>query len=81
MPLDGTVLTLVGSADARPRPHLRLAQDWRVTVSSPGFAGDTIAIRYDAIGIGRIANRTLRFERGHAVAGLTVSAYGRVRAW
>ncbi len=81
VPLDGTVLTRAGTADAPPRPHLALTRDWRVRLSSPGFTGDTIAIRYDAIGIGRIANRTLRFERGRAVAGLTVSAYGRVRTW
>jgi prepilin-type N-terminal cleavage/methylation domain-containing protein len=81
VPVDGSVLTRSGAEDAPPRPQLHLGRDWRVALSSPGFSGDTIAIRYDAIGIGRIANRTLRFERGRAVAGLTVSAYGRVRPW
>ena len=81
VPVDGTVLVRSGASDAAPRPTLQLQRDWRVALSSPGFSGDTIAIRYDAIGIGRIANRTLRFERGRAIAGLTVSAYGRVRAW
>ena len=81
VPVNGTVLTRAGDAATPPSPRLDLARDWRVGVSSPGFAGDTIVIRYDAIGIGRIANRTLRFERGRALAGLTVSAYGRVRAW
>lgn len=79
VPADGAVLTRAGAGASRSR--LQLTRDWRVAVSSPGFSGDTIVIRYDAIGIGRIANRTLRFERGRAVAGLTVSAYGRVRAW
>lgn len=81
VPRTGVVLTRIPGSDDPPRPRLLLTQDWRVTLSSPGFSGDTIAIRYDAIGVGRIANRTLRFQRGRAAAGLTVSAYGRVRAW
>lgn len=40
-----------------------------------------VEIHYDAVGIGRLANRTLRFRRGRAEAGLAVSAYGRVRRW
>lgn len=36
---------------------------------------------YDALGIGRLTSRTLRLRRGTAEAGLTVSAYGRVRRW
>lgn len=40
-----------------------------------------VTIRYDARGIGRMASRTLRFRRGNVEAGLTVSAYGRVRRW
>ena len=80
VPARGTLLTRTGER-AVPVPRLELARDWGVAVSSPGFTGDTIAIRYDAIGLGRIANRTLRFERGRAVAGLTVAAYGRVRRW
>ncbi|HEX6640662.1 MAG TPA: prepilin-type N-terminal cleavage/methylation domain-containing protein [Thermoanaerobaculia bacterium] len=75
----GTVLIRAG--EALPVPRLELTRDWGVALRSPGFGGDTISIRYDALGVGRIANRTLRFERGRAVAGLTVSAYGRVRSW
>ena len=74
---------LLARSGARPEPvpRLELVRDWGVTVVSPGSSGDTVVIRYDALGLGRIANRTLRFERGRAVAGLTVSAYGRVRRW
>ena len=78
---DGTVLARPTDAASAAHVRLRLLRDWNVSVNSPGFSGDTIIIRYDALGIGRIANRTLRFERGRAVAGLTISAYGRVRAW
>lgn len=40
-----------------------------------------VTIRYDARGIGKMASRTLRFRRGTAESGLTISAYGRVRRW
>lgn len=39
------------------------------------------AVAYDHLGLGRLANRTVRFVRNDAEARLTVSAYGRVRAW
>ena len=42
-----------------------------------GAAAATIA--FDALGVGRLASRTLVFSRGAAHAGVTVSAYGRVR--
>jgi len=78
VPAEGAVLTRdVGPA----RPRLLLGREWGVTVATPGFTGDTLAIRYDALGLGRVASRTLRFERGNAVAGLTIAAYGRVRRW
>ncbi|HUG41475.1 MAG TPA: hypothetical protein VMM12_13390 [Longimicrobiales bacterium] len=44
-------------------------------------SGARIEFAYDALGIGRLASRTLRLRRGDAEAGLTVSAYGRVRRW
>ena len=46
----------------------------------PGTA-DPVLFRYDALGIGRLTNRTVRLRRGRAEAGLTVSAYGRYRRW
>ncbi len=42
---------------------------------------DSVTFRYDALGIGRLANRTIRIRRRDAEAGLTVSAYGRFRRW
>lgn len=36
-------------------------------------------IRYDALGIGRMSNATLRVNRGSVTGTLTISAYGRVR--
>lgn len=65
-----------GDTVARP---LDLRARYGVAVTTRG--GPTVEIRYDAMGIGRLASRTLRFRRGRARAVLTVSAYGRVRAW
>ena len=36
---------------------------------------------FDAMGVGRLASRSLRFARGEASSGLSVSAYGRIRRW
>jgi Tfp pilus assembly protein FimT len=44
-------------------------------------ASDSLVLRYDAIGIGRTTGGTLRLRRGRAVAGLTVTPYGRYRRW
>ena len=41
----------------------------------------TVVLTYDAHGLGRMTSRTIRFRRGKAAAGLTFSAYGRVRRW
>jgi len=38
-------------------------------------------LRYDALGIGRVASETLRFRRGDAESTLVISGYGRVRRW
>lgn len=40
-----------------------------------------VLLQYDALGIGRMASRTFTLRRGDAVAGVTVSAYGRHRRW
>lgn len=44
-------------------------------------AGDSLVLRYDALGIGRTTGGTLYVRRGAAVAGLTVTPYGRYRRW
>ncbi len=44
-------------------------------------AAAPVRIRYDGLGIGRMASRRIEVRRGRAVAGVTVSAYGRVRRW
>lgn len=44
-----------------------------------GGARPDVELRYDALGLGRMASETLVFRRGDAVAQLIVSSYGRVR--
>ncbi len=57
---------------------LELQRDFAVTVALGGTR-DSADLRFDALGIGRIASQTLRFRRGSEEAVLVVSGYGRVR--
>jgi prepilin-type N-terminal cleavage/methylation domain-containing protein len=57
-----------------------LAERYGVAVESPGVQ-DSLVLRYDALGIGRMTGRTILLRRGTAVAGLVVSPYGRFRRW
>jgi Tfp pilus assembly protein FimT len=54
-----------------------LASRYGVSVSSDRTP--PVALRFDALGIGRLANAVIRVRRARAEATLTVSAYGRVR--
>ena len=60
-------------------PPVDLNGRYHVHVDAAG--GDSISFRYDALGIGRLASRTVWIRRRDAEAGLTVSAYGRLRRW
>lgn len=42
---------------------------------------DTVLLRYDGYGLGRMMSRTITFAAREARAGLTVSSFGRVRRW
>src|SRR4051812_33278162 len=51
-----------------------------VQVEVDGSHGATSAsMQYDALGIGRLASRTITLSRGSASGGVTFSAYGRPR--
>ena len=54
-------------------------EPYAVTVDAGAI--NTVAMNYDARGLGRMTSRTIRLARGRAEAGLTFSAYGRVRRW
>ena len=53
---------------------VRLQFDAAQTITS-------VTIPYDALGIGRLANRTITLQRDRVVGGVTFSAYGRPRPW
>ena len=67
----------IGSAVGAP---LHTAADWGVVLALSGSPGPA-ALDFDVRGLGRLANRTLRFQRGGREARLTLSTYGRVRRW
>ncbi len=62
-------------------PPVRVASDPAVRLSADGNSGDTARIAFDGLGIGILASRTLRIRSAELEARLTVSGYGRVRAW
>jgi len=41
--------------------------------------GDSVVLRFDALGIGRFASRTISVSRGSVTRTIVVSSYGRVR--
>jgi prepilin-type N-terminal cleavage/methylation domain-containing protein len=57
-----------------------LEERHRVWIESGGVA-DSLVLRFDALGIGRMTGRTIRVRRGAAVAGLTITPFGRARRW
>jgi prepilin-type N-terminal cleavage/methylation domain-containing protein len=67
-------------ADGRAAVEADLASRFGVVVETAG-GQDSVVLRYDALGIGRMAGQTLLVRRGGAVSGLVVSPYGRFRRW
>lgn len=50
-----------------------------VQVQAEGATGGVpVEVRFDALGIGRVASRTLTFRRGRAEQRLTISSLGRI---
>lgn len=58
-----------------------LAARYGVRLATEGAAAERVSLRFDALGIGRVTNRTFHLSRGRAEARLTLSAYGRPRPW
>lgn len=42
---------------------------------------DSVTLRYDGHGLGRMMSRTIGFNSHDAQSGLTISSFGRVRRW
>ncbi|MFO7892290.1 MAG: type II secretion system protein [Longimicrobiales bacterium] len=75
-PAAGRFWTRTDGHDSEP---VALAVRYGVRVEAG--SDEVIAFYYDALGIGRLTNRTVGMVRGQAEAGVTVSAYGRYRRW
>ncbi|NJD11735.1 MAG: hypothetical protein FIB01_15285 [Gemmatimonadetes bacterium] len=59
----------------------RLGPELRIRVAFDDARLQVALIRFDALGLGRLANRTIRLRRGAVQGGVTFSAYGRARPW
>jgi prepilin-type N-terminal cleavage/methylation domain-containing protein len=46
-----------------------------------GTSATAAVLSYDALGIGRVASRTIAVRRGSVAGGVTFSSYGRPRVW
>jgi Tfp pilus assembly protein FimT len=73
-------LTLV-ARDSTTVDSWDLHELYRVDIAIENSTRTVGVIAYDQLGIGRLANLTLRVSRGRATGGVTFSAYGRPRAW
>jgi prepilin-type N-terminal cleavage/methylation domain-containing protein len=52
-----------------------------VSIDIENSARTAAFLEYDALGVGRLANLTVRLRRGRASGAVTFSAYGRPRVW
>ena len=64
--------------DGRFLRTVAIEADFRTTVVLSRARTGTLLF-YDALGLGRLSNETLRFRRGGEETALVVSGYGRVR--
>lgn len=55
-----------------------LGRSFGVELEIGGSAGEAV-LRYDGLGLGRMASRTLTVRRGAAEAAVVISSYGRAR--
>lgn len=62
-------------------PPVDLGRLYGVRLEVAGAAESPVRLGFDGRGLGRLANRTFSVRRGSAVAGLTLSTYGRPRPW
>jgi type II secretory pathway pseudopilin PulG len=71
-----TGVVQVSSAGTMLR-RVDLTAEFGVSLELSG-ARSEVELRYDPLGLGRMASQTVVVRRGRAVTALTVSAYGRV---
>lgn len=74
---DPPAAELVAGGAVVDRSHLAGEYGGSMTMTLSRDRGE-VELRFDALGIGRIASQTIRFARGSAAAVLVVSSYGRL---
>jgi Tfp pilus assembly protein FimT len=76
-----------GTVDVLARDTVRVQASWDLRdrygtrLEIDNSARTIMLLEYDALGLGRLANVTVRIRRGDAEGAVTFSAYGRARAW
>ncbi|MFW6079974.1 MAG: pilus assembly FimT family protein [Gemmatimonadota bacterium] len=78
---DATVRIVSVDDGAEVEPAVDLHERYGIALAVDGGRDEAVEIRFDGLGIGRSLGATIRIRRGAAEAGITVSAYGRVRTW
>lgn len=62
------------------RASLNLRDEFGVEMALSG-GREEVELRFDALGIGRVASQSIRFSKGKARSGLVVSTLGRITRW
>ena len=76
---DGGVAVL--QRDSTQRFSWQLRERYGIALDIENSARSIVLLEYDALGVGRLANLTVRVRRGRASGAITFSAYGRPRTW
>jgi hypothetical protein len=74
-------LRLEAPAGVVVRIPLAVESAFGVQLSVDGTRSGAVELDFNAMGLGVLANRTLRFRRGDEEARLSLSTYGRARRW
>ena len=75
----GTVM--ISTQDQAVSDLTDLTSASRIRIRFDNTQASVATLPYDALGIGRLANRTITISRGRVTGGVTFSAYGRARPW
>ncbi|HSJ12951.1 MAG TPA: prepilin-type N-terminal cleavage/methylation domain-containing protein [Longimicrobiales bacterium] len=79
--LDTVAARLSVRSPGRVHESTSLRERFGVGVELSGQSSGSVALRFDGMGLGRMASRTVTFRRGRAQAHVSISAYGRARPW
>jgi Tfp pilus assembly protein FimT len=77
---DGVIAVLARDT-ARVHSQWDLGQRYGITIQIENSSRTSALLEYDALGVGRLANLTVRVQRGQTAGIVTFSAYGRPRPW